>query len=125
MNAGSQALEGRADFCDPVNLTDEILLVAEPTKKDDVAVLQDFVKTLGGGLAKHDFATDNDDARPLLVSAETDSDSELDVKLYTNIDLLCPHHLACHLPKAAGCPGCDMGRLPNPIRAVRRGRRSH
>ena len=61
-------------------------------------------------MPKYESAIDNDDDIPLLITDETDSEAELDMRLYTNIDPLSPHHLACHLPKVAGCPGCDMGK---------------
>ena len=71
---------------------DAIPPVAESAQQDDIDVLQNFMKTLEGGLTKYDFEIDNDDGIPLFVSADTDSEAELDMKLYTNIDPLSPHH---------------------------------
>ena len=71
------------------------------------AVLRDFMKTVEGGLTEYDVAVDNDNA-PLVI--EPGRDDELDMKLYKNVDPLSPLHLARHVPKYAGCPGCDMGK---------------
>ena len=70
-------------------------IIAEPElcslRREEI--LQQFKRTLDGGLAVHDAAIDKDD--PLFF-----------------IDQLSGTHLACHLPKCLGCPGCDMGKTP-------------
>ena len=62
-----------------------------------------------GGLPEYDGKID-DDKILLLVNEGSDSENELDMKLHLNIDPLSACHLSCHLPKCAGCPGCDIGK---------------
>ena len=56
--SGSHALEAEQIFSIPSLLAEPAIpLVAETARKDDVVVLNNFMKTLEGGLAKYDSAS--------------------------------------------------------------------
>ena len=74
---------------------DPIPVFVEPTPQDDT-VPQNLMKTLEVGLNTYDSAID-DENMPLLITDEIDSEAELDMKLYANIDPLSPSHLALNV----------------------------
>ena len=65
----------------------------------------DLLRDLDGGKTEFDVLIDGDDERPPIKFREPDAEPEpeFDGRLFSNIHMHSPAHLATHLPKVPGC----------------------
>ena len=84
----------------------------------------DLLRDLDGGKTEFDVLIDGDDERPPIKFREPDAEPEpeFDGRLFSNIHMHSPAHLATHLPKVPGCEGCGLAKAaksPSRRRALR------
>ena len=104
LNADTQERDG-----DPSAILDE-QSVLPPSS---IADLKDFQRDLEGGCTEHDNCIDAGGV-PLVCEPcqHPDTETELESKMYENINPLTVAHLSTHLPrcKPGICAGCDYGK---------------